>query len=311
MSLHSKPLEPIPTETARIAQAAFRKGNLCIRLRDMLGTLYTDETFADLFSHTGRPAEAPWRLALVSVLQYVEDLSDRQAADAVRGRIDWKYLLALELDDSGFDFTILTDFRERLMAKEAEQRIFEDFVSQLSAGGWIKKRGVQRTDSTHVLAAVRRLNRLELLGETLRAALNALAEEAPDWLQSWVPADWFERYSRRVEEWRLPGAKEKQNQTMQQIGQDGSLLLSVLWSEQAPPHVRSLPAVEGLRRTWIQQFFTEQDTSRFVIKMMYHQPTSPFAHPMTTRPITVTNGISPGMDTKFISVKPAMKTSLI
>lgn len=189
MPLRSEPIGLVPAETARIARAAFRKGNLCIRLRDGLGTIYADEGFADLFSHTGRPAEAPWRLALVSVLQYVEDLSDRQEALAVRGRIDWKYLLALELDDPGFDFSILSDFRARLMAGQAEPRIFEHLVSRLSEGGWIKKRGIQRTDSTHVLAAVRRLNRLELLGETLRSALNALADEAPDWLRDWVPID--------------------------------------------------------------------------------------------------------------------------
>jgi transposase len=257
MSLHSRPLESIPEETVRIARAAFPKGTLCIRLRDALGTIYSDEAFADLFSHTGRAALAPWRLALVSVLQYVEELSDRQAADAVRARIDWKYLLALPLDDPGFDFSILTDFRARLMAGEAEQRIFEHLVARLSEGGWIKKRGVQRTDSTHVLAAVRRLNRLELLGETLRAALNALAKEVPGWLANWVPADWFERYSRRVEEWRLPGAKQRQELLMQQIGQDGSRLLTALWNDPTLAPLRPLKEVEGLRRTWVQQYFWE------------------------------------------------------
>ena len=113
MSLHPDPIGPVPEETARIARAAFRKGNLCMRLRDVLGTSYVDEAFADLFSSTGRPAEAPWRLALVSVLHYVEDLSDRQAADAVRARIDWKYVLGLAplgsclrlLDPHGFSST--------------------------------------------------------------------------------------------------------------------------------------------------------------------------------------------------------------
>jgi transposase len=218
-----------------------------------------DEAFADLFSSTGRPAEAPWRLALVSILQYLEDLSDRQAADAVRGRIDWKYLLGLELSDPGFDFSILSDFRAGLMAGEAEQRVFELLVSRLSEGGWIKKRGIQRTDSTHVLAAVRRLNRLELLGETLRAALNAVAEEDPDWLQGWVPVDWFERYSRRIEEWRIPGAKQKQDLLMQQIGQDGSRLLTEIWSEEAPAHLHQLVEVEGLRRSWVQQFYWDEE----------------------------------------------------
>lgn len=262
MSLHSDPIGPIPEETARIARAAFRKGNLCLRLRDTLGTIYHDELFADLFSPTGQPAEAPWRLALVCVLQYVEDLSDRQAADAVRARIDWKYLLGLALSDEGFDFSVLSEFRTRLLIHQAQEQIFERLVQQLSEGGWIKKRGVQRTDSTHVLAAVRRLNRLELLGETLRATLNAIAEAEPDWLKTWVPVAWFERYSRRVEEWRFPGAKGQQEQVMDQIGQDGSRLLSEIWNSQAPARLSHLPEVEGLRKTWMQQFFWQEGNLR-------------------------------------------------
>jgi transposase len=143
------------------------------------------------------------RLALVCVFQYLENLSDRQAADAVRGRIDWKYALGLELTDPGFDASILCEFRARLLTHQAEQRLFEHLVERLDQLGWMKKRGIQRTDSTHVLAAVRRLNRLELLAETLRAALNAIAEEEPEWLTSWVPPVWFERYSQRIEEWKF------------------------------------------------------------------------------------------------------------
>lgn len=259
MSLQRTPIGPIPAETVRIAHAAFPKGTLCMRLRDTLGTIYTDDVFVDLFSSTGRPAEAPWRLALVSILQYIEDLSDRQAADAVRARIDWKYLLGLELTDSGFNFSILSDFRARLMAAQAHQRMFEHLVTQLSEGGWIKKRGIQRTDSTHVLAAVRRLNRLEFLGETLRAALNSVAQHAPEWLQGWVPHAWFEQYSRRVEAWRLPGAKHKQAQVMHQLGQDGLRLLTEIWRAPAPAHLRHLAHVEGLRRTWGQQCFWDED----------------------------------------------------
>lgn len=258
MSLHPDRIGAVPEETVRVAQAVFRRGNLCLRLRETLGTIYEDELFADLFSPTGRPAEAPWRLALVCVLQFVEDLSDRQAAEAVRARIDWKYLLGLELTDVGFDFSVLCEFRARLLRAEAGPRIFERLVEKLSAGGWIKKRGVQRTDSTHVLAAVRRLNRVELLGEMLRAALNSLAEADPDWLAGWVPVEWFERYSRRIEEWRLPAAKDKQEEIMEQIGEDGSHLLSKLWSEQAPASLRTLPEVEGLRKSWTQQFFWQE-----------------------------------------------------
>ena len=229
MSLHATPIGPVPEETARVARAAFPKATLCLRIRDALSTIYEDELFTDLFSQTGQPAETAWRLALVCILQFLEDLSDRQAAEAVRGRIDWKYLLNLELTDPGFDFTVLSEFRGRVLSQQAGQRLLDHLLEQLSEKGWIKKRGVQRTDSTHVLAAVRRLNRLELLGETLRAALNAVAEEAPQWLKGWVPLSWFERYSQRVEEWRFPGAQQKQEQVMEQIGQDGSRLLSEIW----------------------------------------------------------------------------------
>lgn len=258
MSLRPRSIHPVPEETIRVAKAVFRKGNLCLRLRERLGTIYDDEQFADLFSPTGRPAEAPWRLALICVLQYVEDLSDRQAAEGVRARIDWKYLLGLELTDPGFDFTVLTDFRTRLLQGKAERRIFEQLVTRLSEEGWIKKRGVQRSDSTHVLAAVRRLNRVELLGESLRAALNALAEQAPEWLTSWVPQEWFERYSRRIEEWRLPSGKEKQDEVMEQMGRDGSRLLNDVWKAPTSQTLRALPELEGLRVIWIQQFFWEE-----------------------------------------------------
>ena len=180
MSLHPQAIPPIPQETARVAQAVFPKGNVYMKLRDELGTIYQDQDFADLFPRRGQPAEAPWRLALVTLIQYAEGLTDRQAADAVRSRIDVKYALSLDLTDLGFDFSILSEFRSRLLAHGAEHRLFEILLEQGRAHGWLKARGKQRTDSTHVLAAIRTLNRLESVGETLRHALNVLAEVAPD-----------------------------------------------------------------------------------------------------------------------------------
>lgn len=243
------PSGPIPAETVRIAQAAFPKGTLCIRLRDTVGTISTDDVVVDVFSSTGRPAEAPWRLALVSIVQYVEDLSDRQAAYAVRARSDWTYVLGLELTDSGFDCSILSDFRARLIAAQAQQRICEHLGTQLGDGRWLKKRGIPHTDSTHVLAAVLRRNRLELLGETPRAALNSVAEHAPEWLQGSVPPAWFEQDSRRIEAWQLPGAKHKQAQVMPQSGPYGARLLAEMWRAQAHAPLRHLAEVEGVRRT--------------------------------------------------------------
>jgi transposase len=96
MSLRPEPIGSVPEETARIAHAVFRRGNVYLKMRDELGTLYEDTAFASLFPRLGQPAEAPWRLALVTVLQFAESLLDREAAEAVRSRIDWKYLLGLE-----------------------------------------------------------------------------------------------------------------------------------------------------------------------------------------------------------------------
>ncbi len=179
MSLRPEPIGLIPAETTRVARAAFPKGHHCLRLRDELGPIYDDDRFASLFPAQGRPAEAPWRLALVTVLQFAEGLSDRQAADAVRDRLAWKYLLGLELTDTGFDFSIRSDFRARLVAGEAEQLLLDALLDRCKAAGLVRARGTQRTDSTAVLAAVRALNRLDLVGETLRHALEALAVAAP------------------------------------------------------------------------------------------------------------------------------------
>src|SRR5438132_5331946 len=210
MSLRAFPGSPIPEDTVRVARAAFPKGNRYMQMHDALGSIYSDGQFAGLFSQTGQPAEAPARLALVLVLQFAEGLSDRQAADAVRGRIDWKYALALELTDPGFDSSVLCEFRQRLITGNAELLLFETMLTLFRDQGLIKAKGRQRTDSTHVLAAIQTLNRLECVGETLRQALNALAVVAPDWLRAQVPATWFDRYGPRVAEYRLrsgaPGA---------------------------------------------------------------------------------------------------------
>jgi len=192
MSLQPQKVETFPAETARVATAAFPKGNFCLKLRDELGTLYQDEQFVKLFSSEGQPALAPWRLALITVLQFVEDLSDRQAAEMGRSRIDWKCLLSLELTDSGFHYSVLSEFRGRLLEGQAEYLLLDQLLTQIRERKLIKAKGLQCTDSTHVLAAVRLLNRLEMLGETLRAALNSLAVAAPKWLVEQIPEEWFD-----------------------------------------------------------------------------------------------------------------------
>ena len=254
MSLRPQPLPPVPVATARVARAAFRRGNPYLLLRDRLGPVFEDADFADLYPRRGQPGYAPWRLALATLMQFREGLSDRQAADAVRGRIDWKYLLALELDDAGFDFSVLCEFRSRLLEHEAGGCLLGRLLDAAREGGLLKARGRSRTDSTHVLAAVRTLNRLELLAETLRAALNALAAVASDWLREMAPAEWHGRYDRRVEDTRLPATPAKREAYAIQVGTDGFHLLDVLDGGEAPEGVGELPAIAVLRRVWARHF---------------------------------------------------------
>src|SRR5215470_12836546 len=199
MSLHPEASYPIPEDTQRVARAAFPRGNIYMQVADRLGTIYADAQFTDLFPRRGQPAEAPARLALATVLQFVENLSDRQAADAVRSRIDWKYVLGLALTDAGFHHTVLSEFRTRLVTGEAELLLLDALLTVARTQGLLKARGRQRTDSTHVLAAMRVLNRLERVGETLRAALHSLAVVVPTWVQALAPPEWYARYAHRVE----------------------------------------------------------------------------------------------------------------
>jgi transposase len=254
MSLRPGVIGPVPEETARVARAAVPKGNVYMQMRDEFGVVYHDVRFAPLYATRGRPAAPPWRLALITVMQFAEGLSDRQAADAVRARIDWKYALGLELADPGFDFSVLSEFRARLVAGSAERCLLDALLATCKAHGYLKARGRQRTDSTYVLGALRTLNRLERVAETLRAALNAVAAAAPDWLRERVPPDWFERYGRRIEDYRLPKGKDARQVYAVQVGADGMQLLADLSDASAPADLRELPAVATLRRVWMQQY---------------------------------------------------------
>ena len=250
MSLHPEPIGEIPPETVRVARAAFPKGTVATRLRDEFSGLYHDEDFRQFYPGLGQPGLSPWRLALVTVLQFLENLSDRQAADAVRARIDRKYALGLELTDPGFHFSVLTEFRARLVAGKAEHLLLDRMLERFKARGLVKARGRQRTDSTHVLAAVHDLHLLELVAETLRAALDDLAAAVPDWLREVAQPAWFERYGRRVEEYRLPRGREAREALALEIGADGFLLLDALNAPGAPAEARPVPMARTLREVW-------------------------------------------------------------
>src|SRR5436309_1806587 len=221
MSLQPQAVYAVPEETARVARAAFPKGNTYLRMHDELGRLYADRDFAALFPALGQPALAPAQLALVTLMQFAEGLSDRQAADAVRARIDWKYALCLELEDPGFDASVLSEFRARLVEGAQEARLLELLLARCRDAGLVRARGRQRTDSTAVLAAIRQLNRLELVDEALRHALHALAAAVPAWLRQQCPADWPERYGPRLGDYRLPLDLAARQALAAPLGADG------------------------------------------------------------------------------------------
>ncbi len=236
-----------------------------MRLRDACGALYQDADLAHLFLKRGQPAWSPWRLALITVFQFLEGLSDREAADAVRGRLDWKYALGLELTDPGFDHTVLSEFRARLTEDQHQLLLLDTMLARFKEQGLLKVRGRQRTDSTHVLSSVRVLTRHELLVETLRAALNSLATVAPTWLGHWASPEWATRYGKRAEEFRFPRGKTERAGFIVQTGQDGFRLLDALDPlDQDNVHttLRDLPAVVTLRAGWARHFERQGDHVR-------------------------------------------------
>lgn len=249
----------IPEATAQAARRAFPKGNRYMTLVEVLGPIFTNSDFADLYGHRGRPAAAPARLALVLVFQQIERLSDVAAAEAVRARIDWKYALALPLDDPGFDESILVEFRRRLLTAGAEERLLTLLLETLVDRGLLQARGRQRSDSTHVLALLRTLTRLTLVAETMRHALNALADAAPGWLAAHGDPAWAERYAARVEEYRLPQDPAARRLLETTVGQDGYALLQAVYDPSAPPALRRCPALGILRQVWVQQYYGPHD----------------------------------------------------
>ncbi|MFF0551076.1 IS1182 family transposase [Streptomyces sp. NPDC004311] len=254
MSMQPKGPGEIPADTVRVARAAFPKGSLAIRVRDELGPLFSDEEFADLFPSRGKPAWSPGRLALVLVLQFVEGLTDRQAAEAVRARIDFKYALGLELEDPGFDFSVLSEFRNRLVEADVGQRVLDGILASARDKGLLVGGGKVRTDSTHVMSSARELGWLELVTETLSAALNALATTGPEWLAEIAEPDWFKHYGSRAEDFRFPKARTRRDEVGLRTGGDGLRLLEAVFSPDAPAGLRAIRQVEVLRQVWVQHF---------------------------------------------------------
>jgi transposase len=256
MSVRPRMWPEVPEQTAVLARASFPRGSLAMRIRDHLGAWCQDADFAGLYEDgPGRPGLSPAQLMVVTALQFAENMTDRQAADAVRGRIDWKYCLGLEMTDSGFDFSVLSLFRDRLVAGEAGRLPLDLMLTRLRESGLVLPGMRQRTDSTHVLARIRILNRLELAGEAVRAALEALARAEPAWLAGLIDASWLETYGRKICDLRLPEGRDARARLAEQFARDGYWLLEQAAAPGAPPAAAGLPALRALRVILLQQFY--------------------------------------------------------
>jgi len=268
--------EPDPLIAAAIAAKyqGRRPRPLAVLVRDRLGQWLDDEDFAVAFGVRGRPGWSPSRLALVTVLQRAESLTDRQAAEAVRTRIDWQYLLGLAWDDPGFDHTVLAEFRARVSEAGLEQAALDALLARLAADGLVKAGGKQRTDSTHVVAAVAALNRLELAGESVRAVLEALAAACPDWLEQRICVpDFTRRYAIPVTSWRAPLSEAKRGELAVAYARDGYALLEAVYDGSSPGWLREIPAVEVLRRVLLQNYTrTVTGGGREVIRRREKEP---------------------------------------
>ncbi len=253
-------LPEVPVVTKRVAKAVFARPTLPMRIRDELGELFSDEQFAAAFAVRGRPGLSPGQLAMVTVLQFAAGLSDRQAAEAVRARIDWKYCLGLELDDAGFDFSVLCEFRARLIEHGLAELVLDMLLEHPAGAQARQPGGKQRTDSTHVISAVRDLDRTELAGESVRACLEALAVAAPGWLAGALDVpDWAARYPARTVSWRLPKSQTQRDRLAAGYGVDGFALLNAVYAPDTPAWLADLPAVEVLRMVLVQNYVCTVD----------------------------------------------------
>src|SRR5215472_14488679 len=247
MSIRPRLGAGVPELTARVARASNPAGTTAMWVRDRLDGLWDDEDFTGWYSRDGRPAISPAQLATVSVLQFLPDLCDRDAAGAVRCRIDFKYALGLDLDDPGFRHSVLGDFRERLLEEGRADRLLD--LARLKEAGLVRERTSQRTGSTRVLAAVRDLTRLELVTEAVRAALEELARTAGHALAGLADDDWGRRYGRPV---RLGKNPTRPKTRMNEAGADARRLLEHL-AARCPDLLRG-PQVQALRQILVQNY---------------------------------------------------------
>jgi transposase len=250
----------IPAETARFVEPLLAEDSVYRFVGQQIDQMISDEDFADLYADEGRPGINPVILALVTVFQFLEKLPDRMAAQMAVMRLDWKYALRQELDWQGFHYADLCNFRKRLLLHQREQHLFERVVDYLRAQGYIAAGGKQRTDSTHILGAVRSLSTLDLVQETLHVALCSLISTDAPWTLRYLPASFVETYAPRQRlDWK---GKAALAEPLQRMAQDGEWLLEQV-KRFGTPALQDLAEVRTLRRVLNEQFRASRATVQY------------------------------------------------
>ena len=249
---------PLPEDTARAARSVFNIENLYLAIGDQLDALFDEFSWDWPSASGGKPACHVFVLAMVTLFQFAEDLPDRQAAEAVRGRMDWKYALHLSLNDPGFDPAELHEFRQRLLYDSSGQQIFQRLFIRLEKLGLLGSREKRGLDVVTALTAVDALSRLENARAGMRLAMETLAAQHPEWLRAISLPHWYERYGPNVAWPSLPGSRDQREALTQAIGADISHLLRAV-AEADSPAIGGLREVQALQRLWQQEFASRQD----------------------------------------------------
>lgn len=249
MTLHARDEREWPEDIQGLGDELLAADDPYRVIGEQLADIVRDSDFADLYRNHGRAAVSPAVLALVTLFQFAEDLPDREAARQLRVRLDWKYALRLSVTDPGFHYSDLSYFRRRLREHAAERRVFEAILGRVRRLGLLRTHK-QRTDGLAVLGAVAELSTLELVWETVRLAVGAVAERAPVWAAAKLPTSWREAHGRRRSEYRLSPAQRAE--ALRVAGQDAAWLLEQLAG--APAAVRQVAEIETLRTVWEQRF---------------------------------------------------------
>jgi transposase len=255
MSLKESFPKEIPPTTRELVTPILPKNSVCRLLGDEGERLVDEEALSQMYHVEGRGGINPVILSFVLILQYLENIPDRQAALMVVMRMDWKYALRQELTWGGFDYSNLCNFRKRLYAHGQEFIVFEQLISYLKKAGYIKSKK-QRTDATHVLGAIERMSRLELVWETLRLAVGALINEDARWVLDQLPPSFVGYHTEKRGDYRM--SKAKIEKAMLDAGRDGFWLLSQV-AQIGDKRWLELPEMQMLERVLSEQFDPPND----------------------------------------------------